>query len=113
MSHRLGIILTLFFIACSNSQEHDVESTTLATVGNVKINTERLQRAFHALYTNPSERTSINERKSLDRLIDIEVLLLEARKRNLHNDIRVKNKVLETEQELLSLIHISEPTRPY
>ena len=101
MSHRIGIILTLFFIACSNSQEHDVESTTLATVGNVKINTERLQRAFHALYTNPSERTSINERKSLDRLIDIEVLLLEARKRNLHNDIRVKNKVLETEQELL------------
>jgi peptidyl-prolyl cis-trans isomerase C len=93
--------MTLFLLACTNPQRQAVEPTTLAVVGEIEIDAERLQRAFRALYRNPSEQTPKNQRKTLNRLIDIEILLLEARKRNLHNDIRVKNKVLQKEQELM------------
>jgi len=99
--HHILIILTLFLFACTSPQRQVVEPTTIAVVGNVEIDAERLKRAFQALYRAPSEQTPENQRKALDRLIDIEILLLEARKRNLHNDIRVKNKVLQKEQELM------------
>ncbi len=101
MFNRISFTLTIFLFACDSPQRQEGDPNTMAVVGNVEISSQRLERAFHKLYKNPSEKTTENQRKTLDRLIDIEILLLEARKRNLHNEFKVKNKVEQKEQELL------------
>ena len=72
-------MITIFLFACDSPQLQEGDPNTMAVVGDVGISSQRLERAFHKLYKNPSEKTTKNQRKTLDRLIDIEVLLLEAR----------------------------------
>ncbi|MYC72383.1 MAG: hypothetical protein F4X17_16905, partial [Gemmatimonadetes bacterium] len=71
----------------------------LARVGDVTIERDRVERAAERLF--PKNAPGDLQRQALERLIDIEVLLLAARQDGLENDFQVKSKVAQRQQELI------------
>ena len=91
-------LLTAALPACT-SPEPPPNPDVLARVGDVSITHERVERAALRLF--PKNAPSDLQRQALERLIDIEVLLLAARQEGLENDFQVKSKVAQREQELI------------
>ncbi len=91
-------LLTAALPACT-SPEPPPNPDVLARVGDVSITRERVERAALRLFPKNAPRDL--QRQALERLIDIEVLLLAARQEGLENDFQVTSKVAQREQELI------------
>ena len=91
-------LLTAALPACT-SPEPPPNPDVLARVGDVSITREHVERAALRLF--PKNAPSDLQRQALERLIDIEVLLLAARQEGLENDFQVTSKVAQREQELI------------
>ena len=91
-------LLTAVSFACT-SPESPSNPDVLARVGDVTIARDRVERAAAQLF--PKNAPSDLQRQALERLIDIEVLLLAARQDGLENDFQVKSKVAQRQQELI------------
>ena len=88
-------------LSCSQPEPTVIPPHIVARVGETDITRERLDRAVQTLYSGIKAQTPNKERKALERLVDIEVLLLGAHQRNLQNDFQVKSAVELREQELM------------
>ncbi len=88
-------------IGCAQQEKANAPSGIVARVGEAEITRERLDRAVQTLFSGAQEQTPDKERKALERLVDIEVLLLGAHQRNLQNDFQVKSAIAQREQELM------------
>ena len=91
-------LLTAALPACT-SPEPPPNPDVLARVGDVSITRERVERAALRLFPKNAPRDL--QRQALERLINIEVLLLAARQEGLENDFQVTSKVAQREQELI------------
>ncbi len=91
-------LLTALLSACT-SPEPPPSPDVLARVGDVTITRDRVERAASRLF--PKNALGDLQRQALERLIDIEILLLAARQDGLENDFQVKSKVAQREQELI------------
>ena len=91
-------LLTALLSACT-SPEPPPNPDVLARVGDVTIRRARVERAASRLF--PKNAPGDLQRQALERLIDVEVLLLAARQEGLENDFQVKSKVAQQEQELI------------
>ncbi len=78
-----------------------VDPQILAQVGDKDITVERLDRALKKLYPRGSKRPEEVERKVLQRLIDVELLIMAARDQGLDRHFQVETAVQQKEQELL------------
>jgi peptidyl-prolyl cis-trans isomerase C len=88
--------------ACSWApEEQPAGPQVLARVGETDITADKLERALEALYPPGAAQPASKERQALERLIDMEVLLLAARDQGLEHDWQVENIVARKEQELL------------
>jgi len=98
----LHLFLFLFtaslLLSCTFS-EPPPSPDVVARVGDVHITRDRVERAASRLF--PKHARSDLQRQALERLIDIEVLLLAARQEGLENDFQVTSKVAQREQELI------------
>ena len=92
------LLLTALLPACT-SPEPPSSPDVVARVGDVTITRERVERAALRLF--PKNARGDLQRQALERLIDLEVLLLAARQDGLENDFQVKSKVAQREQELI------------
>ena len=90
--------LTALLPACA-TPEPPPNPDVLARVGDVAITRDRVERAASRLF--PKNAPSDLQRQALERLIDIEILLLAARQEGLENDFQVTSKVAQREQELI------------
>ncbi|NKB66506.1 MAG: hypothetical protein GKR89_05555 [Candidatus Latescibacteria bacterium] len=98
----LGLVLALFWAACeAPPAEKPQDPNIVARVGDKEIGIERLKRALDRLYPDVDERPEGVERKVLQRLIESELLIIEARTQNLDRDWRVQNAVQQKAQELI------------
>ena len=88
-------------LSCAQPEPQSAPANVVARVGETDITLDRLERAVNTLYSGAKAQTPNKERKALERLVDIEVLLLGAHQRNLQNDFQVKNTVEVREQELM------------
>lgn len=95
---RLFIFLLTAVLCACTSPEPPPSPDVLARVGDVTIERERVERAAARLF--PKNAPGDLQRQALERLIDIEVLLLAARQDGLENDFQVKSKVAQRQQEL-------------
>ena len=86
-------------IACSNSSQPPASPDILARVGDVDINRKRVERARAKLFAKDAPGNV--QRQALERLIDIEILLLAARNKGLENDFQVKSKIAQEQQDLI------------
>ena len=98
MLHRFLSLFTVLLLACT-SPEPPPSPDVLARVGDVTIERKRVERAAARLF--PKNAPDDLQRQALERLIDIEVLLLAARQAGLENDFQVKSKVAQRQQELI------------
>ena len=98
MLHLFLSLLTAVLLACT-SPETPSNPDALARVGDVIITRDRVERAASRLF--PKNTPSDLQRQALERLIDVEVLLLAARQDGLENDFQVRSKVAQREQELI------------
>ncbi len=98
MLHRLLSLFTILLLACT-SPEPPPSPDVLARVGDVTIEREHVERAAARLF--PKNAPGDLQRQALERLIDIEVLLLAARQDGLENDFQVTSKVAQRQQELI------------
>ena len=98
MLHLFLSLLTAVLLACT-SPETPSNPDALARVGDVTITRDRVERAASRLF--PKNTPSDLQRQALERLIDVEVLLLAARQDGLENDFQVRSKVAQREQELI------------
>ena len=98
MLHLFLSLLTAVLLACT-SPETPSNPDALARVGDVTITRDRVERAASRLF--PKNAPSDLQRQALERLIDVEVLLLAARQDGLENDFQVRSKVAQREQELI------------
>ena len=98
MLHLFLSLLTAVLLACT-SPEPPPNPAALARVGDVIITRDRVERAASRLF--PKNTPSDLQRQALERLIDVEVLLLAARQDGLENDFQVRSKVAQREQELI------------
>ena len=98
MLHLFLSLLTAVLLACT-SPETPSNPDALARVGDVIITRDRVERAASRLF--PKNTPSDLQRQALERLIDVEVLLLAARQDGLENDFQVRSKVTQREQELI------------
>ena len=92
------LLLTAIPFACT-SPEPPSNPDVLARVGDVNITRDRVDRAAARLF--PKNAPGDLQRQALERLIDVEILLLAARQDGLENDFQVKSKVAQREQELI------------
>ena len=90
--------LTALLPACA-TPEPPPNPDVLARVGDVAITRDRVERAASRLF--PKNAPGDLQRQALERLIDIEILLLAARQEGLENDFQVTSKVAQREQELI------------
>ena len=95
---RLFLLLTTVSFACT-SPEPPSNPDVLARVGDVNITRGRVERAAVRLF--PKNAQGDLQRQALERLIDVEMLLLAARQDGLENDFQVKGKIAQREQELI------------
>ena len=98
MLHLFLSLLTAVLFACT-SPETPSNPDALARVGDVTITRDRVERAASRLF--PKNAPSDLQRQALERLIDVEILLLAARQDGLENDFQVRSKVAQREQELI------------
>ena len=98
MLHRVLSFLVAPFLACA-APETPPDPDALARVGDVTITRARVERAAARLF--PKNAPHDLQRQALERLIDIEVLLLAARQEGLEHDFQVRSKVAQREQELI------------
>ena len=91
-------LLTAVLLACT-SPEPPPNPDVLARVGDVTITRDRVESAALRLF--PKNAPGDLQRQALERLIDIEILLLGARQEGLENDFQVRSKVAQREQELI------------
>ena len=98
MLHLFFLLPSVLFPACT-IPEPPPNPEVLARVGDVAITLDRVERAALRLF--PKNAPGDLQRQALERLIDIEVLLLAARREGLENDFQVKSKVAQREQELI------------
>ena len=97
---RLAILCTLAVFACESAPAPPASPDILARVGSdVEISRKRVERAAAKLF--PDSAQDDVQRRALERLIDIEILLFAARRQNLESDFHVKSKVAAKEQELI------------
>ncbi len=102
MQHVIAYALTAtLFLGCAQQEPISAPAGVVARVGETDITRERLDRAVATLYTGVQAQTPDKERKSLERLIDIEILLIGAHQRNLQNDFQVTSAIELREQELI------------
>ena len=99
MSRPFLLYLIALCIACGNSSQPPASPDILARVGDVDINRKRVERAKAKLFAKDAPGNV--QRQALERLIDIEILLLAARNNGLENDFQVKSKIAQQEQELI------------
>ena len=98
MLHLFLSLLTAVLPACT-APETPSNPDVLARVGDVPITRDRVERAASRLF--PKNAPGDLQRQALERLIDVEILLLAARQDGLENDFQVKSKVAQREQELI------------
>ena len=98
MLYRFLSLFTVLLPACT-APEPPPDPDVLARVGDVAITRPHVERAASRLF--PKNAPGDLQRQALERLIDIEVLLLAARQDGLENDFQVKSKVAQREQELI------------
>ena len=94
-------LIAALALSCAQPEPQSTPANVVARVGETDITLDRLERAVETLYSGAKAQTPNKERKALERLVDIEVLLLGAHQRNLQNDFQVKNTVEVREQELM------------
>ncbi len=94
-------LIVALALSCAQPEPQSAPANVVARVGETDITLDRLERAVETLYSGAKAQTPNKERKALERLVDIEVLLLGAHQRNLQNDFQVKNSVEVREQELM------------
>jgi len=99
LSRPFLLYLIALCIACGNSSQPPASPDILARVGDVDINRKRVERAKAKLFAKDAPGNV--QRQALERLIDIEILLLAARNNGLENDFQVKSKIAQQEQELI------------
>lgn len=98
MPHLFLPLLAALLPACT-APESPPNPDVLARVGDATITQARVERAAARLF--PKNAPGDLQRQALERLIDIEVLLLAARREGLGHDFQVKSKVAQREQELI------------
>ncbi len=98
MLHLFFLLFSALFSACT-VPEPPPDPDVLARVGDVAITLDRVERAASRLF--PKNAPDDLQRQALERLINIEILLLAARREGLENDFQVKSKVAQQEQELI------------
>ena len=96
---RLSLSLLTAVLPACTTPEPPPDPDVLARVGDVNITHDRVERAALRLF--PKNAPGDLQRQALERLIDVEVLLLAARQDGLENDFQVKSKVAQREQELI------------
>ena len=102
MKHPIAYLFTAALaFSCAQQEPESAPPDVVARVGETTITRERLDRAVAALYSDNRANTLDKERKALDRLIEIEVMLMSARQKNLDNDFQVKSTLAEKEQGLV------------
>ena len=94
-------LIAALALGCAQPEPQSAPANVVARVGETDITLDRLERAVETLYSGAKAQTPNKELKALERLVDIEVLLLGAHQRNLQNDFQVKNTVEVREQELM------------
>ena len=90
----------LILAACSSAPEKPADLDVIARVGEATITADRLDKAVEVLYPSAPSRPQQVEEKTLQRLIDFELMILGARARNLESDWQVRNTVEAKRQEL-------------
>ena len=95
------LFIAALALSCAQPETQSAPANVVARVGETDITLDRLERAVETLYSGAKAQTPNKERKALERLVDIEVLLLGAHQRNLQSDFQVKNTVEVREQELM------------
>ena len=98
MLHLFFLLFSALFSACT-VPEPPPDPDVLARIGDVAITLDRVERAASRLF--PKNAPDDLQRQALERLINIEILLLAARREGLENDFQVKSKVAQQEQELI------------
>ena len=97
---RLFALVCLFFIAaCEEKADVPASADVLARIHGVDITARQLEDALEILY--PGTRPEGSARRALQRLIDFELLVKEAKALGLENDPRVTTVVQLAERELL------------
>ena len=93
MNERLAIAgLITVFAACSEPPEEAPAADVLARVDGVEITTRQLDDALEILYPG-ADRPQNAPRQTLQRLIDFELLVKEAKARGLDADMKVTTAV--------------------
>lgn len=102
MKHPIAYLCTAALaFSCAQQAPENVSPDIVARVGETTITRERLDKAVAALYSDNRADTPDKERKALDRLIEIEVMLMSARQKNLDSEFQVKSALAEKEQDLV------------
>jgi len=102
LKHRFYLLfMAVLASGCASQDQQPPDADTVARVGETAITRQRLDRAVQTLFPGDRAQTPDKERKALERLIDLEVLLLGARERGLENDFEVKSTLAQKEQDLL------------
>jgi peptidyl-prolyl cis-trans isomerase C len=95
----IGGLITVL-AACAEQAERAPAADVLARVYGVEITAHQLDEALEILYPG-TNRPDNARRRSLQRLIDFELLVKEAKARGLDNDIQVTTIVELTKRDLL------------
>ncbi len=98
MLHRFLASFPMLLLACTDP-EPPPNPDVLARVGSVAIERDRVERAAGRLF--PKNAPGDLQRQALERLVDMEVLLLAARQAGLENDFQVSSTVAQRQQELI------------
>jgi parvulin-like peptidyl-prolyl isomerase len=107
--HRFGLLVLPWVVwglsaGCAGDKTQNKDSSdsqVVAQAVGVDIAAPRIERALTLLYPDEALRPEAVERKVLQRIIDVELLVAAAVERGLENDIKVKQEVAEIRQELL------------
>ena len=95
------LLLAYGFLGCDSTGQKPADIRVLARVGDKEFTTESLETALDVLYRPGVPRPEGVERRVLQRLIDTELLVIEARSRGLQHDWKVTTRVNDRERQLL------------
>ena len=94
-------VLACGFPGCGSTADPPADPRVVARVGEKEFTAENVETALDVLYRPGVPRPEGVERRVLQRLIDTELLVIEARSRGLQHDWKVAAEVTDRERQLL------------